>query len=130
MTLFLWHLTVMVLVIGLAHLLSDVGLNLRPGTWSWWATRPIWLAIYAAGLAIFVPVFGRFEQTARKGAAASVTAWRAVAGALGVCAGVAMLALGGIGAEGALGLRMVPVALVLGGVVLIVGSPWRQTAPA
>ena len=130
MTVFLWHLTVMVLVIGLAHLLSDVGLNLRPGTWSWWATRPIWIAIYAAGLAIFVPVFGRFEQTARKGAAASVPALRAIAGALGVCAGVAMLALGGIGAEGALGLRIVPIALVLGGAALIVGSPWRRTADA
>lgn len=130
MTVFLWHLTVMILVIGLAHLLSDVGLHLRPGTWSWWATRPIWMAIYASGLAIFVPVFGRFEQTARKGAAASVPAWRAIAGALGVCVGVAMLALGGIGAEGALGLRIVPIALVLGGVVLIVGSPWRRNAPA
>ena len=65
MTLYLWHLTVMVLVIGLAHLLGDVGLHLRPGTWSFWATRPMWIAIYASGLAIFVPVFGRFEQTAR-----------------------------------------------------------------
>ena len=130
MTLYLWHLTVMVLVIGLAHLLGDVGLHLRPGTWSWWATRPMWIAIYAAGLAIFVPVFGRFEQTARKGAAASVPAWRAIAGAVGVCAGVVMLALGGIGAEGALGLRIVPVAVVLGGAALIVGSPWRRTADA
>ncbi|GMR21930.1 MAG: hypothetical protein BMS9Abin37_0253 [Acidobacteriota bacterium] len=124
--LYLWHLTVMVLVIGLAHLLGDVGLHLRPGTGSFWATCPMWIATYAAGLAIFVPVFGRFEQTARQGAAASVPAWRAIAGALGVCAGVAMLALGGIGAEGALGLRIVPIALVLGGVALIVGSPWRR----
>ena len=130
MTLYLWHLTVMVLVIGLAHLLSDVGLHLRPGTGSWWATRPMWIAMYAFGLAIFVPVFGRFEQTARKGAAASVPAWRALAGAVGVCAGVVMLALGGIGGEGALGLRIIPVALVLGGAALIVGSPWRQTADA
>ena len=86
--------------------------------------------MYAFGLAIFVPVFGRFEQTARKGAAASVPAWRALAGAVGVCAGVVMLALGGIGGEGALGLRIIPVALVLGGAALIVGSPWRQTADA
>jgi hypothetical protein len=130
MTLYLWHLTVMILVIGLAHLAGDVGLQLRPGSWSWWATRPLWMAIYAAGLAAVVPIFGRFEQTARKGAAASVPAWRAIAGAAGVCAGVALLALGGVGAEGVLGLRVVPVALVLGGAMLVIGSPWRRSAPA
>lgn len=130
MTLYLWHLTVMILVIGLVHLLGDIGLHLRPGSASWWATRPIWMAIYAVGLAIVVPVFGRFEQTARKGAAASVPGWRAVVGAAGVCIGVAMLALGGIGPEGARALRVVPIALVLGGALLIIGSPWRQSAAA
>jgi hypothetical protein len=122
MTLYLWHLTVMILVIGLVHWLGDIGLHLRPGSGSWWAARPLWMAVYVAGLAAFVTVFGRFEQTARKGAAASVPAWRAIAGALGVCAGVAMLALGGIGAETALGLRILPAGMVLGGAALIIGA--------
>lgn len=130
MTLYLWHLTVMILVTGLAHLLGDIGLHLRPGSSAWWATRPLWMVIYAAGLAILVPVFGRFEQTARKGAAASVPAWRAVLGAAGVCAGVALLALGGIGTQSALGLRVVPVACVLGGALLVIGSPRRGAREA
>lgn len=128
MTLYLWHLSVMVLVIGLVHLMGDVGLHLQPGSSGWWATRPLCMAIYVVGLALFVPVVGRFEQTARKGAAASVPAWRAIAGALAVCLGVAMLALGGIGADDALGLRVVPVGLVLGGAALIIGSPASRTA--
>jgi hypothetical protein len=130
MTLYLWHLTAMIFVVGLVHLLGDAGLHVEPGTWGWWATRPVWIAIYVVALAILIPIFGRFEQTSRQGAAASVPAWRAIVGAAGVCAGVAMLALNGIGAEGALGLRIVPVALVLAGAALVIGFPldvpWRR----
>jgi hypothetical protein len=127
MTLYLWHLTVMVLTIGLAHLLGDVGLELQPGTWSWWASRPIWIAVLAAFLLVFIALFGRFEQTARKGAEAALPAWRAIAGALGVCSGLAILALHGIGAEGPLGIRIGTVLLVLAGAALVLGPPLRRT---
>jgi hypothetical protein len=127
MTLYLWHLTVMVLTIGLAHLLGDVGLELQPGTGSWWASRPVWIGVLAAFLLIFIALFGRFEQTARKGAEASLPAWRAIAGALGVCSGLAILALYGIGAEGPLGIRIGTVLLVLAGAALVLGPPLRRT---
>jgi len=119
MTIYLWHLTAMVVVIGVAHVLGDVGLRLTPGTASWWMARPIWLLVYGLVLAMVVPLMGRFEQTARKGTSASVPAWRAVGGALGVCIGVALLALGGIGSTGPLGVQLVPVTAVLGGAGLI-----------
>jgi hypothetical protein len=128
MTLYLWHLTVMVLTIGLAHLLGDVGLEFQPGAWAWWASRPIWIAVLAAFLSIFIALFGRFEQTARGGAEAALPAWRAIAGALGVCSGVAILALNGIGAEGPLGIRIGTVILVLAGAALVLGLPQRRTA--
>jgi hypothetical protein len=127
MTLYLWHLTVMVLTIGLAHLLGDVGLELQPATWSWWATRPIWMGVLAVFLLIFIALFGRFEQTARKGAEAALPAWRAIVGALGVCSGLAILALHGIAAEGPLGIRIGTVTLVLAGAALILGPPLRQS---
>ena len=128
MTIYLWHLTVLVLTIGLAHLFGDVGLDLQPGTWSWLATRPLWIAILAAFLSIFIALFGRFEQTARKGDGTSLSAWRAIAGALGVCSGLAILALNGIGTEGPLGIRIGTVALVLAGAALVLGPPLRRTA--
>jgi hypothetical protein len=126
MTLYLWHVTVMVLIIGLVNLLGGIGLGLQPGTWIWWASRPIWIAILAAVLSIFIPVFGRFEQTARTGAAAPIPAWRAVAGAICVCTGLVVLALTGIGAEGLLGIRIWAVIVALAGAALVLGLPWRH----
>ena len=129
MTLFLWHLTVMVLVIGLANLLGNIGLALQPGSWNWWASRPIWIAILAAFLSIFVAIFARFEQTSRRRAVASIPTWRTIAGALGVCTGLALLALNGIGAEGPLGIRMGTVTMALVGAALVLGLPQRRELP-
>jgi hypothetical protein len=128
MTLYLWHVTVMVLAVGLANLLGGVGLESQPGTWSWWASRPIWIVILAGVLSIFVAIFGRFEQTARGGAAGSLPAWRAIAGAVGVCTGLAVLALNGIGAEGLLGIRIGTVIVALVGAALVLGLPLGRTA--
>ena len=129
MTLFLWHLTAVVLVLGLAHLLGDIGLHVLPGSSAWWASRPIWLVLYTVLLAIFVVVFGRFEQTARKTAEESVSAGRSILGAASVCAALAMLALHGIGARGLLGFQVGTVSLVLGGAALVLG-PRLGRAPA
>lgn len=43
MTVYLWHLTVMVAAVGLL-MLTDAGLSWAPLTGGWWATRPLWLA--------------------------------------------------------------------------------------
>jgi hypothetical protein len=48
-------------------------------------------------LAIFVVLFGRFEQTAKKTAEESVSAGRTILGAVSVCAALAMFARHGIG---------------------------------
>jgi hypothetical protein len=128
MTIYLWHVTVVVLMVGLANLLGGIGLGLEPGTGAWWASRPLWIAILAAVLWLFIALFGRFEQTARGRDTASLPAWRLVAGACGVCAGLALLALKGIGSEGALGIRIEAVSLALVGAALVLGLPGRRTA--
>ena len=127
MTLYLWHVTVMVLIIGLANLLGGIGLEFKPGTWSWWGSRPVWIVLLAGVLWIFVALFARFEQMAR-GAAAAVSAWRAVAGGGAVCLGLTILALNGIGSEGLLGIRIGTVIVVLCGAALILGLPQRHNA--
>ena len=126
MTLYLWHLTVMVLVIGLATLLANIGLTLQPGSGIWWASRPLWIAILAAFLSMFVTIFARFEQTSRRGVAASIPTWRAISGALGMCIGLALLALNGIGDQGLLGIRIGTVAMAIAGAALVLGLPQRQ----
>jgi hypothetical protein len=47
MTLYLWHQTAMVMVIGGLILLDGFGLSLATATPEWWMTRPIWLVVHA-----------------------------------------------------------------------------------
>jgi hypothetical protein len=130
MTLYLWHVTILVLAVGLVYWLGGIGLGLRPNSATWWATRPLWIALLFAALLPFVAVFGRFEERARARDYAPPPAWQSVTGALAVCGGLTALALGGIGAPGLLGIRLWIVALTFAGSALVAGRwfPWRDPA--
>ncbi len=100
MSVYLWHLTVMVLVIGGSLLLGGVGLGAEPLSASWWLSRPLWwgfLAIVTAGV---VAVVGRLESV--RPVAGPVPAWRPLlatalgCGGLGVMAGQGLVAAGGL----------------------------------
>jgi hypothetical protein len=113
MTVYLWHITAAALVIGLALITGNVGLGLVPGSEAWWLSRPLWMIAYVIALGALLPLVSRFER-ARSGTVA-VPAWRQIAGALLVCAGLALLALGGVGGDGWLGLRLSALALPFAG---------------
>ena len=120
MTIYLWHLTAMILMIGLANLLDNRGLGLEPGTGTWWATRPVWLAVLLVALVPLVLLFARFERPpAVPEGATSPPAWRLVLGAGAVCFGLALLAYDGIAGSGWLGLRLWVLALPFAGAALI-----------
>ena len=53
MTVYLWHLTVMVLLISLLYFAGGPGLGLVPGSTAWWLTRPLWIALL---LGLLTPV--------------------------------------------------------------------------
>jgi hypothetical protein len=127
MTLFLWHLTVMVLVIGLANLLGGLGLGPVPDSAAWWLSRPLWIAILAGALLPMLAVFGRFEQRAHERRAVPPPAWQLVLGAAVVCAALGALARGGIGRDDVLGLRLEIVLLAFVGFRLVLGRPLRRT---
>jgi fucose 4-O-acetylase-like acetyltransferase len=60
MTLFLWHLSALVIAIGL---LLPLGFPQPPmGSATWWLTRPLFYAAAALVLAVLVFVWGRFER--------------------------------------------------------------------
>jgi peptidoglycan/LPS O-acetylase OafA/YrhL len=124
MTVYLWHMTGAILLIGLAYQL-DVGLGLLPGTTAWWLTRPVWMAVLAVGLVILLTLFGRFERLGAN--APPLPARVCVAGALMTCTGLALIALEGVAADGPFfGLRawMLPALL---GAVLISLAPRRAS---
>ena len=64
MTVYLWHLTAMFAVVGVA--LLGLGQEL-PAAWGadWWGSRPVWFAAYLLVLLGLVRVFGRFEDRRR-----------------------------------------------------------------
>ena len=97
MTLYLWHLTVMVIVVSLAYLAGGMGLGLEPGSADWWATRPLWIAVLYTALLPVTLLFSSFERRARAADAAVPSAARLVGGAMLLCLGVALLALFGFG---------------------------------
>ena len=64
MTMFLWHLSALLLAVVL--LLPRGFPQPLVGTLSWWLLRPVWLAILCALTALFVFLLGRFERPVRK----------------------------------------------------------------
>jgi hypothetical protein len=121
MTLYLWHATAMVWLVGVAYALGGIGLRLEPNSGAWWASRPLWIAVCAAALAACVAAFGRFERSAGAANGPLPSAWRGMAGAAVVCVGLGLLATGGIAKPEPLGVRLVPLALTLAGVGLATG---------
>lgn len=94
MTVYLWHLTAFVLVMTIVWLgLGGMGLDSVPGSGEWWASRPIWLAIYILALLPMIAVFARHERSfgpIRGGR--TVPKARVVAGVLLICVGLAATA--------------------------------------
>ena len=45
MTVYLWHLTVLVIMVALAYAVGGFGLRIEPGSSEWWLTRPLWIGV-------------------------------------------------------------------------------------
>jgi hypothetical protein len=106
MTLYLWHLTVMVLLVALAIQFGGMGLSALAGSAEWWTWRLLWIGVLFTVLQVFIVMFGRYEQPPRNQATANLPIWRVVIGTSLLSAGLALLVTGGISAEGAIGLRL------------------------
>ena len=118
MTLYLWHMTAMVLAIGGVMLADGIGLGIEVDTPIWWLTRPIWLAFLAVITWPFIAGFGRFERPGEDRRPAP-PAWRPVAAVGLFSAGLGLVAAVGLAdADGLNGLALaLPfLAVVIGGV--------------
>lgn len=95
MTLYLWHLTSMVILFAAGLALSGFGFGIEPFTGLWWLTRPIWLVALTVVTAFLALGFGRFERP-HPDARPAPTTWRPVLAALMICAGLGSMAAAGI----------------------------------
>ncbi len=96
MSLYLWHLTVMVLMIGASLLVGGFGLGIEPATRTWWATRPIWIAVLLTLTVPFAMAMARIEQVKPLSPSSRPSPWVAVAAGVALSIGLALLAGAGI----------------------------------
>lgn len=113
MTVYLWHMTAMVMVVALTH-----PFGLWPVTGRvdgrWWALRPLWLALLALMLALLVRVFARFERAGEPRSRPGRV--RAAAGLAAAVAGIGLLVTGGLYDPAATGgVPLTALGLFLGG---------------
>jgi len=119
MTLFVWHLSAMILVLGLGLLAGGVGLSIEPAGAVWWLTRPLWMALYATALAAAAIPFGRFERVRVSPGVRPLPTSVAVLGSAAICAGLGMLAYRGIWSEAWPGVNLLAAGLPIGGAALV-----------
>ncbi|KRB78542.1 hypothetical protein ASE01_04595 [Nocardioides sp. Root190] len=128
MSIYLWHLTMLGVLVAGSMALDGFGLHPVPDTAGWWATRPVYVLVLALLTAGAVAVVGRFESPAPDPRPAP-SAVRPVLAMVGVCAGLGALAYLGIARDGVIlwYLPLVPIAAcVLGGVVRLSGLPGAE----
>ncbi len=116
MTVYLWHVTAMVLVIALSELLGGAGLTITPMTTLWWLTRPVWYLVLGTLTVALVALLGRFETPAADPRPAPPW-WRPLLAVTGVCAGLGSLAIAGIASVNGLNwaLLLLPIVSVYAG---------------
>ncbi|MDK1021907.1 MAG: acyltransferase [Candidatus Hydrogenedentes bacterium] len=115
MTVYLWHLTVMVIIVSLAYLAGGLGLGLEPGSPGWWLSRPIWIALLYAALMPVALLMAPLERRARATDAVAPPAARLVGGAILICLGVALLSFFGFGSAPVPGLGVAAFLMVVAG---------------
>ena len=97
MSVYLWHITIMVIFVSLLYLVDGFGLGLEPGTNEWWLSRPVWIVVLYALLLPVALLMSPFERRGRPADASVPSAARQVGGAMLFCLGVALLARYGYG---------------------------------
>jgi peptidoglycan/LPS O-acetylase OafA/YrhL len=118
MTVYLWHITIMVLVGSAMYLADGFGFGIEPGTQAWWLTRPLWIGVLAIVLVPVAMWLSALERRGRSPDAPVPSAGRQVTGAIMVCLGIALLAMWGFGGAPIKGFGVGAFALVIGGAFL------------
>lgn len=98
MTVFLWHSTAMMLLIGLGFFVWPELFSVDPGSGMWWALRPVWVTLFGLTTIPFLLGFAGFERAGMHRSDIPLPVWRLYGGCVLTCAGLGYLALKGIGA--------------------------------
>jgi peptidoglycan/LPS O-acetylase OafA/YrhL len=97
MSVYLWHITIMVVLVSLLYLADGFGLRLEPGTNEWFSSRLLWVAVLYCLLLPVALLVSPFERRGRAADTKVPSAARQVGGAVLFCLGIALLARYGYG---------------------------------
>lgn len=124
MTIYLWHLTALV-VLGAGSLWMDgAGLRALPNTQNWWLMRPAWILLLAVTTTVIVAAVGGFEDPIRKGPAPTSGAAGPLLLVLVLIPVLGLLADDGLGASARVSPAWVP---VIGALSLLASTRVRPT---
>ena len=127
MTIYLWHMTILVMVLGLSYLADGAGFTLDPGSASWWLSRPLWLLVLLLLLLPVAFLVSPLERQARDKGESVPTKTRLIAGAVTAGLGIALVALKGFDGDPLTGLYLVTLLLIFGGAAICgLRIKWRK----
>lgn len=126
MTLYLWHLTAMVIAIAIGLAAGGFGFGVEPLSPGWWGSRPLWFGVLTLITLLLISIFGRFERPLPDPRPAPPW-WRPAVASVLVCAGLGLLAAVGIadqqGINGLI-LTLPVIGVIVGGVSR---PPWASS---
>lgn len=115
MTVYLWHITVMIVFVAILYLFDGFGLGLEPGTTSWWYSRVAWILVLLALLLPVALALSPLERRSRGSDSQPPAPARQIVGAMMLCLGIALLAMYGYGGGPIPRLDVISFALVVVG---------------
>ena len=121
MPIFLWHSTVMMLIIGACFWLMPQLLATEIGTGFWWFLRLVWIDVYLIVLLVALPLFLWLERMVSAQPKGKSFVVIVIPAGMLVCAGLALLAPGGVPGDGPFGLNWLALGLPAAGVFVLSG---------
>jgi len=124
MPIFLWHSTVMMLLIGICFWAMPSLLMALPGTSDWWLYRPAWVGVFMVIMLAMLPIFLLLEKLITANPRDNVSITQLMISAMCMCIGLALLAGSGVTGEGFFGLNWFACSLpIIGGLIAIFKLP-------
>lgn len=117
MTIYLWHMTVLLIVLAISYFADGFGLGITAGSSEWWSTRPLWLLLLTVLLVPVALALSPLERISRPEDKPVPPSWRLVCGALMSGLGITLATL--VGFDGDL---LSP--WNLGAFLLVLGGAW------